>query len=911
MTRRSIATLVAFCLLALAALPAAAQAEFGIKSAGVSLKDENGQPLLAAGAHPDMTTEVSFNRTINPETGKEAPDGNMKTVEVSLPPGLIGDPNATPKCPQTDLSAGNVAQCNPETQVGVVTITNYVSGPSTTSLPVYNMETPPGVGGQFAFNLIGVSVFFNSGVTNDGEYALRTTISDISQGLALGDTKLKLWGVPADPANDDERREKGKPAPPATPLPSKAQPKPLMTNPTACPGSPLRFDIRADSWQSPGVFDEVSFDQDVEGNPLTITGCDEVPFEAAIEAQPTTAQADSPTGLDLSIEIPQRYFPRGTALLRDSVVTLPEGMAVNAASPSGQTGCTPAQINLDGSAPATCPESSKIGTVRIDSPLVAEPLLGGAYLAQQTQNKFGSLLAIYFAVDDPVSGTVLKLAGEVKPDPQSGQLMITFPDNPQLPFSRLQVNMFGGPRASLKTPPSCGTHTVNARFAPWSGTAPVAASDSFAITAGPNGGACPSGVFDPALGAGTAEPVAGQHSPFVLRATRADGTQLLRSFDVSLPSGLLARLAGTPYCPDAVLAALPPGAGTGAGQLTSPSCPAASRVGRVVVATGVGPSPFQVETGSAYLAGPYKGASLSLAFVTPAVAGPFDLGNVVVRTALHVDPVTTQARAVSDPLPTILHGIPLDMQEVRVSLDKPGFTLNPTSCAPKRIEATLTSPAGATAQRPRRFQVIGCRGLDFEPQLALRLKGGTGRGAYPALTATLRMRSGEANIRRASVALPRSEFLAQEHIRTICTRVQWADDSCPKAAIYGQAEAITPLLDEPLRGPVYLRSSDNELPDLVADLEGQIDIELVGRIDSFKRGIRTTFEGVPDAPVSKFVLRMKGGKKSLLVNSTDICRGKQRATVRMDGQNGRGHDFRPVVKSSCGKKANTSGGKSR
>jgi hypothetical protein len=900
MNRKLIGSLVAVALLALAVVPGAAQAEFGITSAGVSLEDSDGQPLFSAGAHPNLVTDITFNRSVSPETGMEQPDGNTKNVEVTLPPGLIGNPTAVPKCTQAGLlgSSGFVAECPPETQVGSVTITTYLFGPFDTTLPVYNLEAPPGVGGQFGFNVLSVLVFINSGVDNNGQYTLSTKISNVSQGLPLGDTKLTLWGVPADPSNDDERSRTGT-LPSAEPVPSEAPLLPMMSNPTACSGTPLEFRVRADSWQAPGVFSETSFDEDLAGNPILIDGCDEVPFEPSIAVEPTSDEADSPTGLDLEIEIPQRTFPRSSALLRDAVVTLPEGMAVNAASPAGQTGCTPAQIDLDGEEPATCPESSKIGTVRIESPLVEQPLLGGAYLAQQEQNKFGSLLAIYFAVDDPVSGTVLKLAGRVDPDPQTGQLKIVFPDNPQLPFERMQVKMFGGPRASLKNPPGCGSFSATGEFAPWTGTAPVVSTDSFEIGSGPNGAACPSGGFAPKLRAGTTEPLAGSYSPFVLRVLRDQGTQPLRTLDVALPNGLLARLAGTPYCPDAVLAGVPAGAGTGAGQISAPSCPAASRVGSVAVKIGAGSSPFPVETGSAYLAGPYKGAPLSLAFVTPSLAGPFDFGNVVVRTALHVDPETAQVRAVSDPLPTILHGVPLEMREVRVFLDRDRFTLNPTSCAPKRIEATVGSAGGASAALSEPFQAAGCRALDFSPRLDLKLKGATKRGKYPALTATLKMGSGEANIRRASVALPRSEFLAQEHIRTICTRVQWAEDKCPKAAIYGQAEAVTPLLDEPLKGPVYLRSSDNELPDLVADLEGQIEIELVGRIDSFKRGIRTTFEGVPDAPVSKFVLRMRGGRKSLLVNSTDVCRAKQRATVRMDGQSGRGHDFRPVVRAGC------------
>jgi hypothetical protein len=384
-----------------------------------------------------------------------------------------------------------------------------------------------------------------------------------------------------------------------------------------------------------------------------------------------------------------------------------------------------------------------------------------------------------------------------------------------------------------------------------------------------------------------------------MHLSRDDGTQPLSGLTVTLPKGLTGKLAGIPYCSDAALGSVSGNEGTGAAQLASPTCPAASQLGTVSVGAGAGSNPLYVNTGKAYLAGPYKGAPLSMAIVTPAVAGPFDLGNVVVRTALRVDPESAVITAVSDPIPTILHGIPLDLRDVWVNLDRSGFTLNPTNCEELGFTGSASSPSGASAPLSARFQAVSCAALGFKPRLALSVKGGTKRGAYQRLKAVLNAKPGEANIGKVSVALPHSEFLAQEHIRTICTRVQFAADQCPAGSIYGQATAYTPLLEQPLSGPVYLRSSNNPLPDLVAALHGQIDIDLVGRIDSVKGGIRNTFESVPDAPVSKFVLEMKGGKKSLLVNSRNLCKSTNKATVNMTGQNGKAHDFRPVLKSSC------------
>ena len=428
-------------------------------------------------------------------------------------------------------------------------------------------------------------------------------------------------------------------------------------------------------------------------------------------------------------------------------------------------------------------------------------------------------------------------------------------------------------------------------------------SDSFRIDRGPGGGPCPDGRFDPKLVAGTVNPVAGSYSPFALTLTRDDASQRLRGLSVALPPGLLGKLEGIPYCADAALAAIPESDGSGAAQLASPGCPAASKLGTVAVAAGAGSSPFHLDTGRAYLAGPYKGAPLSMAIVTPALAGPFDLGNVVVRAALAVDPGSARITAVSDPLPTILHGIPLDLRELRVAIDRPEFTLNPTSCNPMAVVGTATSVEGREASMADRFQVGACERLGFGPALKLKLSGPTRRGAYPALRAELNAKAGQANIGRVSVALPHSQFLAQEHIGTVCTRVQFAADRCPAGSVYGRARAVTPLLDRPLEGPVYLRSSSNPLPDLVAALDGQIEIDLVGRIDSVKGGIRTTFESVPDAPVSRFVLEMKGGRKGLLVNSRDLCGATGRAKVLIDGQNGKAADQNPALANSCGKKS--------
>jgi hypothetical protein len=392
-----------------------------------------------------------------------------------------------------------------------------------------------------------------------------------------------------------------------------------------------------------------------------------------------------------------------------------------------------------------------------------------------------------------------------------------------------------------------------------------------------------------------------------LKITRQDGSQRLKQIDTTLPKGLSGKLAGVPYCPEAQIAVAKSreAPNQGAAEQQSPSCPAASELGAVTVGAGAGLTPFYAQ-GHAYLAGPYKGAPLSLVVITPAVAGPFDLGAVVVRTALYVDPETAQIHAVSDPLPQIIQGVPLDVRSIAINLARPSFSLNPTSCDPMQVSGSAISSLGQLASLSNPFQVGGCKALKFAPKLSLSLKGGTKRGQHPALKAvvTYPKSSGYANIASAQVTLPHSEFIENSHFKTICTRVQFAVDSCPKGAIYGFAKAFTPLLDKPLSGPVYLRSSSHQLPDLVVDLNGQVEVVVAGRVDTGKNGgIRNTFEATPDAPVSKFVLEMQGAKKGLLVNSEDICRKDQKALAHFTAQNGKVFDAKPLVKNDCKGKA--------
>jgi hypothetical protein len=505
----------------------------------------------------------------------------------------------------------------------------------------------------------------------------------------------------------------------------------------------------------------------------------------------------------------------------------------------------------------------------------------------------------------------------------TGQLVTTFDELPQLPFDTFKLHFREGGRSPLITPPGCGTFQTVARFVPWSAKDPdnpqpdeiVTRTSSFTIERGVDGGACPTGgaPFKPGFSAGTLNNDAGSYSPFYMRLTRQDGEQDMSRFSSILPPGVLGKLAGVSYCPEAGIARALSRTGEhgGLAEKQDPSCPANSKIGHTSAGAGVG-NQLTYVNGELYLAGPYKGAPLSVVAITPAVAGPFDAGTVVVREGLDLNPTTAEVSvdgSASDPIPHILQGIPLNLRDLRIYVDRDAFTLNATSCERSSARATLWGAGTALlpgAETPvdlaSRYQAANCASLGFKPNLKLRLKGGTKRGDHPAFRATYTPRKGDANLSDLVLRLPRSAFLEQAHIRTICTRVQFAADACPKASQYGYIKAWTPLLDQPLEGPVYMRSSNHNLPDVVFDLKGLVDVEVATRIDSVRGGIRAQVLGAPDAPISKVLLRMRGGQKSLIVNSRNLCGQTNRAGASFTGQNGKTAAASPALVPDCGAK---------
>jgi hypothetical protein len=874
--------------------------------------DPAGAPFTQAGGHPyAASTSIDFNTITNPDPliGPLWPVEPTKDILVDLPPGFVGDPTGTDQCTTPEL-ATSPALCPPSSQVGVSLVhinafgTFNVLGP----IPVYNMVPPPDVPARFAFNVEGVIVTLDAKLRSGSDYGLSVDVSNIPEGLAIAGTSLTFWGVPSDPSHDGQRSCANQISPwqggpsCSTGVARRA----FLRNPTSCtaPNVGLPTTLRADSWTHPGDFKDAAFTSHLPpAYPATVadrgpqqgpTGCDRVPFDPTLTAAPAApAQAGKPAGFAFDLSLPQSDDPDaiGEADLRKAVVTLPAGVRVSPSSANGLQACTPAQIGLHADTDARCPDQAKLGSLTITTPLLDKPMTGSIYLAAPHDNPFDSLLAVYLVAKGP--GLVVKLAGNVQADATTGQVTTTFDNNPQLPFSNLHLQFDSGARAPLVLPKTCGTYQTHSVLTSWSGKT-VSSDSSFTISADSQGAPCPSGTqFSPGFTAGSENPVAGGDSAFVLGLTRSDLDQDLGGLSVDMPTGLLGRIAGTVLCSDADA-----GAGT---------CGDGSKIGGVTVGAGAGSDPFYINNGRAYITGPYKGAPFGLSIVVPAVAGPFDLGDVVVRATVNVDRSTAQLHVVSDPLPTILQGIPLDVRDVRVAVNRSHFVVNPTSCAEKHVLATVTSTEGARADVSSRFQVGDCAALPLAPKLAIALtgKGQTTDDKHPAVVASLTQPAGQANLKKVTVSLPLSLALDPDNANGLCEFADGSKDdpTCPKASIVGSATAKTPILDQPLTGPVYFVKNIRKdpksgreirtLPKLVIPLTGEngVRLNVTGTSSVVGGRLVTTFDNLPDAPVSSFTLNIAGGKHGILVVSgTDICKATQVADQQIDGQNGKTAD---------------------
>jgi hypothetical protein len=853
-----------------------------------------------AAGHPQFGfTQFIVKHTTTVPNVIETPGGTLKDVRVDLPVGLSVNPQAAEQC---DLAKFESESCLPAAAVGASAITTSLAGlvAPPVSAVVYDLVPNQGEPALFGFRVLGNPVFLKSDVAWDGDY---------HEGFTIAVPKSPIGEVLKNRLSFNGRSGNGT----------------FLTNPSTCldpAQSPNQHVystyLRADSTQVEDPnFPNGSTRLEAALPPGVMpTGCDKVPFAPSTEVAPGTAETDSPSGPTVEVKLP--FEPSGTAIansnVRDANVTLPAGMGLNPAAAPGLQACSDGDFGKGTRNPVNCPAGSKIGTVAIETPpLPPGSLNGSVYLGTQQGRDpaSGNVYRIFVNAVSSRYGVDVRLVGNVKANPQTGQLTTTFRENPQVPFTSVRLQFDGG-KGTITSPPICGPHATTHAFTAWSGTPDQGPQEKgFTLSSAPGGGSCAKSLgvrpFAPGFSAKSNSTKAASFTPFQTRITRSDGQQELKGVDITLPPGATAKLAGTPYCSPAEIAAA--AASAGSAERANASCPDKSRIGVATVAAGSGPSPLSIG-GKVYLAGRYQGAPVSLVVVTPAVAGPFDLGTVVVRVPLFVDPETAQIRAATNAIPDVFGGAKLDVRSIAVSVNKDDFALTGTNCS-KFATAGSLKGGGSDPTNPAAFssfgvsdpvQLDGCPALKFRPKLNLRLFGATKRSKHPRLRAVLKARAGDANIARASVGLPHALFLDQASLFKICTRVQFAAEQCPKKSIYGRARAFTPLLGKPLKGPVYLRSSNNELPDLVAHLQGQVDIDLVGRIDSFKGGIRTTFDRVPDVPVSKFAMTLPGGKHGLLVASKDLCKGRVKAIVRFKGQNGKKFNKRSILRTPCKKK---------
>ncbi|MGN6814757.1 MAG: hypothetical protein ACTHK3_01560 [Solirubrobacterales bacterium] len=868
---------------------------------------------------------------------KPEEDREIKTLRVDLPPGLTVNPNATPeKCSleafenTVEISGEtfHVPLCTPATKVGEEEVTlvtdeenfpfpgtprGFVIPPSAengTKVAVYNLQPHEGEPALFGFVVGGEEeVFLKTQVAWESDFHESFTIELPPSGRApeakpLATLISRLINFGASTGDGT-----------------------YINNPTTC-FDPSQFEhlystwFRAESYGEPDPnfpFGSRPVEAKVEsstGELIQQEGCGEVPFEPGVEVEPGTKEIDSPAGPTVSTTLNYLTGEEGEqqeSHLRKAAETLPQGMGLNPSGAQGLQACSDAQFKKGVRTYANeCPAASKVGTVEIESPPLERPLQGDVYVGEQKSRdpQSGEEFRILVEAKEEKEGVDARLVGNVKANPNTGQLTAVFNEQevgelagklpeglPQVPFTSVRIH-FDQAKAVLTSPPTCSPATTTGEMTPWARPDEVVkiSSEPFTLSTDPNGGSCPKTMaerkFSPSYKANTDSTKGGAFSPFHVRIARTDGQQELKVVNVILPKGLTGKLAGIPYCSEAAITAA--AANSGAAEKAKPSCSTESQIGTVETVSGTGKNPLHLG-GTAYLAGPYKGAPLSLVTVTPALAGPFDLGTVVVRVALNVNPETAQINAVSDVIPDVFGGVKLDLRTINLDINRNQFMVNPTNCAAQATTGTING-GGADPTNPAAFssfaindpfQATECNKLGFKPKLKVQLFGPTKRAKNPRLKATLTARKGDANIARTALTMPHSLFLDQRHIGTVCTRPQLASHACPKASVYGNAEAKSPLLSGKLKGQVYLVSSSHKLPDLLVDLRGQVEIYLRGVISSKHGGLKTVFNNTPDVPVSKVVLNMKGGKKSLLRNSANICAKPQRAVLNIKAQNGK------------------------
>ncbi|HEX4837729.1 MAG TPA: hypothetical protein VFV03_04305 [Solirubrobacteraceae bacterium] len=872
------------------------------------LNGDGSQDTQAASDPTEFTTSLKLRSFSFPRPGRGEPsfaaDEHFKDVTVNLPVGFVGNPTTAPVCTavqlvQRQLSGGPPPLCPVDSQVGIV----YLSvglGQETVFVGLYNMVPPPGMATELGFNFEGTIVLIDAFV-RPGDHGIGVVSRNTSSTIPIRAVDVTVWGVPADSSHDAVRgvcmngyRGAGGRLCPAVTKSRKA----FLRMPTSCPGTPLAFEASSNSYEHPSVFIKSSFASPALDN------CGLVPFAPGISVEPTGTAANTPTGVSVQLSLQQNSNPEGLAEadLKKAVVTLPEGMVLNPSSADGLQACTDEQLHFDSNTPAECPDGSKVGTVLLHTPLLSEPIEGSIFV--RTQNSFdpasGEMFRIVLELRNDARGIDIKVPGQVAADPVTGRLTSTFDNAPQLPFSDISLHFQAGARAPLTTPASCLPQTTEADLYSWAQpSVAVHRAMTFNLTSGPEGTACPPPVpFNPRFDAGVSSVQAGGFTPFLVTFSRKDSDQSMQRVSVKMPQGLLGSLIGLPLCGEA--------------QANAGTCSQASEIGSLTAGAGSGPTPFYVTGGKVFMTGPYEGAPFGLSVVVPAKAGPFNLGTVVVRSKVEVDPHTAQLTVTTDPLPQIVGGVPVNLRLVNVTINRPDFTYNPTSCDPSSVVGTMTGGQGAVASLSNHFQVTNCGALKFQPHFTVSTSGKTSRANGASLTAKLNYpvsqgTGTEANIARVKVSLPKQLPSRLTTLQKACTAETFAANpaACPAPSRIGTATATTPVLPVSLSGPVYFVSHGGAaFPDLVIVLQGYgVTVDLVGTTFISKAGITsTTFKTIPDVPVGTFELKLPQGKFSALAANGNLCNSKLSMPTAFIAQDGAEvHQSTPIGVSGCAK----------
>lgn len=895
--------LAALAASAAVAAPAQAHAITDFEAGTLTDPDVETSYFQQAGGRPPFgVTDFSFATDADGE-----PIGSVKTIRVDIPAGLTPDPVAIPTCTDAQLAA---RACPVASQIGVQRLrirgTIALLGRQTIDvrIPLHNMVRLPGQVARFAFNpaqapgsdlLEGDKdpIEIVGGVRSD-DNGLFFTISGLPVDPAVVRSKLVFWGVPGDPSHDPERtqaRTDIDSIPASTPILGAiahqtsgggasvpAKDVAFLSLPTSCAGVQTS---RLATTSVAGEERSASYT-----TPVGVEGCGSVPFAPSTSIGPAQITRDSPTGLDVGLQVPQTRAAGAlaTSHVRDVSLTLPEGSTISPSAANGLQTCSDAQFRRGDAGPVACPAASRVGSVTVGTPVLDAPLTGGLYLGDPLP---GDRYRLLISAEGP--GFTVRLVGSVRPDPVTGRLTTVVQGSPQLPFSNLDLHFDDGPRAVIASPQTCGTVRSSAVLTPWSGNAPATPGADQDVVG------CSGSPFEPGFSV-AASPQAGAFAPFSATFARPDGDRFLQKVAVGLPPGLVARIKGVARCSDA--------------QIAAESCPESSRIGTASTQAGPGPAPYGL-SGPVYLTNAYGGGQFGFVTIIRALAGPYDLGNVVVRQSVRIDPEDARVTVTSDPLPQIKEGVQLRLRALTFAVDRPGFARNPTSCGTKQVGADLGSPDGATARRTAPVTFTGCERERFAPalKLAFTSRREMRKGGHPGVQATVVQGDGQAGIRSTSVALPKSVALAAANAKGLCETEAALQDRCPAASIVGSATATTPILQGALKGPVYFVKGQRTtaagkvvatLPTLFVKLQGEATIHLRA-VTSVNRGrLVTTFPAIPDAPLSRFTMTIAPGKNGIIQATRSLCGAGNVGSARFAGHHGRAAKTQaPKITTAC------------